>query len=72
MATDTVIVLNVIPAGPSAKAGVAARDGSIRIDGRDVAGQKMQDSVVGMLRGERGTKVSVEVERWQHRGANPN
>ena len=64
MATDTVIVLNVIPTGPSSKAGVLARDRVMTIDGREVAGVKIpQDSIVGMLRGKRGTKVMVGVER---------
>ncbi|MFR9650737.1 MAG: S41 family peptidase [Rikenellaceae bacterium] len=64
MATDTVIVLNVIPTGPSNKAGVLARDRIITIDGRNVAGEKInQDSVVKMLRGKRGTRVVVGVER---------
>ncbi len=64
MATDTVIVLNVIPAGPSSKAGVMARDRIITIDGECVAGVKMaQDSVVKRLRGVRGTKVMLGIER---------
>lgn len=66
MATDTVIILNVIPTGPSNKAGVLARDRIITIDGRNVAGEKInQDSIVGMLRGKRGTKVTVGVERGE-------
>ncbi len=64
MATDTVIVLNVIPAGPSAKAGVLARDRIIKINDSLVAGRKVpQDSIVGQLRGKRNTKVKLGVER---------
>ncbi len=64
MATDTVIVLNVIAAGPSAKAGVLARDRIIEIDGELVAGRNIpQDSIVGRLRGTRGTKVMLGIER---------
>ncbi len=64
MATDTVIILNVIPAGPSAKAGIMARDRIIKIDGDSVAGQKVaQDSIMKRLRGERGTKVKLGIER---------
>ncbi len=64
MATDTVIVLNVIAAGPSSKAGIMARDRIITIDGEVVAGVEMrQDSVVGRLRGPRGTKVLLGIER---------
>ncbi len=64
MATDTVIVLNVINAGPSAKAGVMARDRIVRINDSLVAGRKVpQDSIVGRLRGKRGTKVKLGIER---------
>ncbi len=62
--TDTITVLSVIPQGPSDKAGVRAGDRVIRIDGRNVAGQKIpQDSMVRMMRGKRGTKVKLSVER---------
>lgn len=62
--TDTITVLSVIPQGPSDKAGVRAGDRVIRIDGRNVAGQKIpQDSMVRMMRGKRGTKVTLSVQR---------
>ena len=38
--TDTIMVLSVIPQGPSDKAGIRAGDRILRIDGRNVAGQK--------------------------------
>ncbi len=64
MATDTVIVLNVIPTGPSSKSGLLARDRIITIDSDTVAGRKIrQDSIVGRLRGVRGTKVMLGIER---------
>ncbi len=64
MATDTVIVLNVIPGGGSAKAGVMARDRIIEINDTIVAGQSFsQDSVVSRLRGARGTTVKLGIER---------
>ncbi len=64
MATDTVIVLNVIASGPSAKVGMLARDRIITINDSLVAGRKIrQDSIVSKLRGERGTKVRLGVER---------
>ncbi|MFI3291899.1 MAG: S41 family peptidase [Rikenellaceae bacterium] len=64
MATDTVIVLNVIPAGPSAKAGVNNRDRIIMIDDSLVAGQNVpQNQIVKMLRGARGTNVKLSLER---------
>ncbi len=64
MATDTVIVLNVIPQGPSDKAGVKAGDRIVRIDGDSVAGRKIpQNEIVRRLRGERGTTVRLGLER---------
>ena len=64
MATDTVIVLNVIPSGPSRKAGVQGGDRIIKVDDTLIAGQKMsQISVMKRLRGPRGTKVKLSIER---------
>lgn len=66
MATDTVIVLNVIPHGPSDKSGVKAGDRIIEIDDSLVAGQKIpQNRIVKRLRGPRGTKVKLGLQR-QH------
>lgn len=62
--TDTITVLNVIPQGPSDKAGVRAGDRVILIDGREVAGQKLaQDSMVRLMRGPRGSNVKLSVKR---------
>ena len=64
MATDTVIVLNVIPKGPSDKAGIRAGDRIIRINDSIVAGRKVpQNSIVKQLRGKRGTSVRLGIER---------
>lgn len=64
MATDTVIVLNVIPQGPSDKAGVKAGDRIVEIGDSLVAGRKIpQNNVVKMLRGPRGTTVRLGLER---------
>ena len=55
MATDTVIVLNVIPHGPSDKAGVKAGDRIVETGDSLVAGRKIpQNDVVKMLRRPRG------------------
>lgn len=62
--TDTITVLNVIPQGPSDKAGIRAGDRVILIDGREVAGQKLaQDSMVRLMRGPRGSNVKLSVKR---------
>lgn len=64
MATDTVIVLNVISAGPSDKAGVKNGDRIIKIGDSLVAGRKIeQNKIVKMLRGKRGTKVNLSIQR---------
>ena len=62
--TDTITVLNIVPQGPSFKAGVRSGDRILRIDDRDVAGQGIaQDSLVKLMRGKRGTKVKLAIER---------
>lgn len=64
MSTDTIIVLNVIPNGPSQKAGVQNGDRIIKINDSLVAGRKLpMDEVMKMLRGPRGTEVAVSVMR---------
>lgn len=62
--TDTITVLNVIPQGPSDKAGVRAGDRVILIDNKEVAGKKIpQDSMVKLMRGPRGSKVKLSIKR---------
>ena len=62
--TDTITVLNVIPQGPSDKAGVRPGDRVILIDGQEVAGKGLaQDSMVRLMRGPRGSKVKLSVKR---------
>ena len=64
MATDTVIVLNVIASGPSDKAGVRNGDRIMRINDSLVAGRKIpQNDIVKQLRGPRGTEVHLSLER---------
>ena len=64
MATDTVIVLNVIPTGPSRKAGVQGGDRIIKVNDTLIAGQKWsQVAVMKRLRGPRGTQVKLSIER---------
>ena len=63
-ATDTVIVLSVIPNGPSAKAGIVAGDRIIEVNDTLVAGVKMpQNDIVKRLRGKRGTEVKLSLKR---------
>ncbi len=61
---DTAIVISVIPGGPSQKAGLLSGDRIITVEGKTVAGVKMnQDSLVKMLKGPKGSKVNVQVKR---------
>ena len=63
-ATDTVIVLSVIPNGPRAKAGIVAGDRIIEVNDTLVAGVKMpQNDIVKRLRGKRGTEVKLSLKR---------
>ncbi len=63
-ATDTVIVLSVIPNGPSDKAGIVAGDRIIEINDTVVAGVGMpQNDIVKRLRGRRGTEVHLSLKR---------
>ena len=64
MITDTVIVMSVIPGGPSDQAGLMQGDRIITIDGVNVAGVKAdQEEMVNKLRGKRDSKVVLGVER---------
>ena len=64
MATDTVIVLNVVTNGPSYKAGVQNGVRIIKINDSIVASHEIpQDDIVKMLRGKSGTQAKLEFER---------
>ena len=61
---DTVVVINVIPGGPSERAGLLSGDRIITVDGINIAGVEMpQDSIVKRLKGPRGSQVKIEVMR---------
>lgn len=62
--SDTLIVQNVISGGPAEKAGILAGDRIIKVDNKDIAGVGISiPDVHGFLRGERGTKVLLEIFR---------
>jgi carboxyl-terminal processing protease len=64
MPDDTIIVMSVIHGGPSERVGIKAGDRIITIDDSLVAGQHIdQNDIVKMLRGPRGTKVTVGIQR---------
>ena len=63
-ASDTIVVLNVIANGPSAKAGIVAGDRIVEINDTLVAGVKMpQNDIVKRLRGKRGSEVKLSLKR---------
>lgn len=64
MLEDTLVVIQTISKGPSEKAGIMAGDRFVTCDGVTIAGVKMErDSIMRMLRGPKGTKVSIGVKR---------
>jgi carboxyl-terminal processing protease len=61
---DTLCVTNVVPGSPSERSGVKAGDKIIKIDGKSIAGKKVNsEKIMGMLKGEEGTPVVVSLLR---------
>lgn len=64
MLTDTVTVNEVIPGGPSEKAGLLPGDRILYVNDSLVAGKKIpQTDIVKLLRGEKGSEVKLGVRR---------
>ncbi|MEG2759558.1 MAG: S41 family peptidase, partial [Rikenellaceae bacterium] len=64
MLTDTVIIQDVIPGGPSSKVGIISGDRIIKINDTIVAGKKINSNlIVGKLKGKGGTAVKVGIKR---------
>jgi carboxyl-terminal processing protease len=64
MLTDTILVINTIPGGPSEKVGLQPGDKILYVNDSLVAGRKINDQkVMSMLKGPRGTVVKVKVQR---------
>jgi carboxyl-terminal processing protease len=64
MVTDTVLIISTIPGGPSEKVGIVAGDKIIYVGDSLIAGKSIPDeNVVKMLKGPRGTKVDLKIER---------
>jgi len=61
---DTIMVTQTIPGGPSEKLGIRPGDRIVTIEKENVAGIKITNSdVLKKLRGDKGTKVNVEILR---------
>ncbi len=64
MMTDTVIVINPIPGGPSESIGIRAGDRIIKVEDETIAGVNIDtQDVVRKLKGPKGTEVTVFVMR---------
>lgn len=64
MQEDTVLVINVIPGGPSEDVGLLPGDRIVMVDDSLIAGENIDtNEVMKRLRGEMGTKVKVGVIR---------
>lgn len=61
---DTILVVAAISGGPSEAVGLRAGDKIVTVDGENVTGPDFSnDDVIKRLRGDRGTKVKVEIVR---------
>lgn len=64
MLNDTLVVIQTVANGPSQKVGILAGDRIVRVNGETVAGVGLpSDSIVGRLRGPKGTQVHVDISR---------
>jgi carboxyl-terminal processing protease len=65
MQSDTVVVVDVISGGPSQKIGILAGDRIIKVNHSVVSGIGLKsDSIVSLLKGKKGTKVTVSMLRF--------
>lgn len=61
---DTLLVSATIPGGPSEKVGLRAGDRILNVDGKNIGGIGLKNSdVFKLLRGEKGTKVEIQILR---------
>lgn len=61
---DTAIIISVVAGGPSERAGLLSGDRIMAVDGKPVAGVRInQDSLVGMLKGVSGSVVHLDIMR---------
>ena len=65
---DTLMVLTIIPGGPSEKVGLRPGDRIVEVDGKEIAGIGIKNSdVFDMLRGDKGTKVNLKIKRKKNK-----
>ena len=64
MMEDTLFIVQPIPDGPSEKVGIMAGDRIVTVNDTAIAGVKMsQESIMKRLRGPKGTKVKLGINR---------
>ncbi len=64
MQKDTVIVISTVTGGPSERIGIMPGDRIVIVNDTIIAGVNMSNSdIIGKLKGQRGTKVNVGIER---------
>ncbi|MFW6268096.1 MAG: S41 family peptidase [Marinilabiliaceae bacterium] len=64
MQDDTVMVISVVPGGPSEEEGILPGDRIITVNDSLIAGENVPtNDVVNMLRGDKGTEVTVGIKR---------
>lgn len=59
---DKMIIVSPIKGSPAEKAGIKAQDQIISVNGENVEGKDLND-VIGQIRGEKGSKVELEIKR---------
>ncbi len=62
---DTIVVMSVVPGGPSAKAGLRAGDRIVKVNGTSAIGWS-HERIRTRLKGEKGSTVSVILRRPAH------
>ena len=61
---DTLVVLAIVPGGPSENSGIEVGDRIVLANGKLIVGKKLDEKFVQEnLRGEKGTKVSLKIKR---------
>ena len=61
---DTLVVMAVIPGGPSEKSGLKTGDRIVRANDTLITGNSANEKFIkGKLRGEKGTRVTVQIRR---------
>jgi carboxyl-terminal processing protease len=66
---DTIVIVNTIGGGPSERVGIKGGDRIVKVGAQVVAGKKITNpQVMKLLKGEKGTKVSISVYRRGTKG----